>query len=67
MPRMDGQEAFQAMLEIQPNVRVILSSGYNEQESVQKMLGHGLAGFLPKPYPLADLRKIVKDSLKPSE
>jgi len=65
MPRMDGREAFEAMLAIQPDVRVILTSGYSEQESVQQMLGRGLAGFLPKPYPISDLRKIVQHSLRP--
>ena len=63
MPRMDGREAFEAMLMLKPNARIVLTSGYSEQESVHQMLGRGLAGFLPKPYPIAALRKIVQDSL----
>ena len=64
MPRMDGREAFEAMLAIQPTIRVVLSSGYSEQESVPQLLGRGLAGFLPKPYPISELRRIVQDSLR---
>jgi|GEM_PF-538338 len=64
MPRMDGLEAFEAMRQIHPGIRVILSSGYSEQDSVPLVLGKGLAGFLQKPYTLKDLRKIVEESLE---
>ena len=50
MPRMDGREAFRRMKDLDPSVRVILSSGYNEQEAIQQFLGRGLAGFIQKPY-----------------
>ena len=38
-----------------PNVRVILSSGYNEVEVIRLFTGKGLAGFLQKPYTAAAL------------
>jgi len=63
MPRMDGREAFEEMQKIQPGIRVILSSGFSEQESVPQILGKGLAGFLQKPYTIKDLRRMVQDSL----
>ncbi len=63
MPRMDGKDAFLAMRRIRPDLRVILSSGYNEQESVQAFLGRGLAGFLQKPYTLDALRAALKQAL----
>ncbi len=65
MPRMDGKEAFQAMRRIRPDLRVILSSGYNEQESLQSFLGRGLAGFLQKPYTLEALRTTLRKALEP--
>ncbi|OIQ64846.1 pyrimidine-nucleoside phosphorylase [mine drainage metagenome] len=65
MPRMDGKEAFQAMRRIRPDLRVILSSGYNEQESLQSFLGRGLAGFLQKPYTLEALRTALRKALEP--
>jgi DNA-binding NtrC family response regulator len=42
---------------------VILSSGYNEQESVQPFMGRGLAAFLQKPYTLRSLERTVLDVL----
>ncbi|WP_279341600.1 PAS domain-containing protein [Geothrix sp. SG200] len=63
MPRMDGRDAFEAMRRIRPDLRVILSSGYNEQESTRLLLGRGLAGFLQKPYTLDDLRAALQKAL----
>ncbi|HJW74014.1 MAG TPA: PAS domain S-box protein [Geothrix sp.] len=63
MPRLDGREAFQSMRLIRPQVRVILSSGYNEQETIQLFVGKGLAGFLQKPYTLDALRTALRKAL----
>ena len=63
MPHMDGREAFQAIRRLQPNMPVILSSGYNEQESIQAFTGRGLAAFLQKPYTLRSLRQTVFEVL----
>ena len=50
MPVMGGEEALRRMKEIDPKVRVILSSGFNEVEAVRRFTGKGLAGFIQKPY-----------------
>ncbi len=59
MPHLDGEQAFREMRRINPSVKVILCSGYNEQEVSQKFVGKGLAGFLKKPYPLSALQEAV--------
>ena len=42
-----------------PDVRVLLSSGYNEQDVVSRFAGKGLAGFIQKPYrPVALIERI---------
>ncbi|MCP4375595.1 MAG: response regulator [bacterium] len=56
MPHMDGEEAFRELRRIKPDVAVILCSGYNEQDATQRFAGKGLAGFLQKPYSMAELR-----------
>jgi CheY-like chemotaxis protein len=50
MPKMGGEEAFREMRRIDPKVKVILSSGYNEQDATQRFAGKGLDGFVQKPY-----------------
>ena len=50
MPVMSGEEALQEMRRMRPDLRVILSSGYNEVEAIRRFRGQGLSGFLQKPY-----------------
>lgn len=60
MPRMNGEEAFRELLRINPGVRVVLSSGYSEQEVAARFAGRGLAGFIQKPYQVERLRETLK-------
>ncbi|MFK5925334.1 MAG: PAS domain S-box protein [Desulfuromusa sp.] len=64
MPNMDGEEAFREFRKIAPTVKVIICSGYNEQEVSQKFVGKGLAGFLKKPYMFEELQKAIQGLLK---
>ncbi|HYC77954.1 MAG TPA: response regulator [Planctomycetota bacterium] len=50
MPKLSGADAFREMRRLRPDVQVILSSGYNEQDATQHFIGKGLAAFLQKPY-----------------
>lgn len=63
MPHMDGEEAFRELRQINKNVRVIISSGFNQQEVTQRFLGKGLAGFIEKPYQMKALKKKLKEVL----
>lgn len=63
MPKMDGVEAFREIQRIRPGAKVILSSGYNEQDATNRFAGKGLAGFIQKPYLPNALQKIVRDIL----
>jgi CheY-like chemotaxis protein len=60
MPVMSGEEALRRLRQIDPGVRVLLTSGYNEVEAVQRFAGKGLAGFIQKPYTSAALAEKVK-------
>jgi CheY-like chemotaxis protein len=60
MPHMDGIQCFHELRQINPHVKVIMSSGYNEQEVTQKFVGKDLAGFIQKPYKLSTLREVIR-------
>jgi len=60
MPKMDGVTAFGEVSRIRPDVRVILSSGYGQKEATRRFVGKGLAGFIQKPYTLANLRNTLR-------
>ena len=59
MPHMDGEQCFRELKTIRADIRVIMSSGYNEHEVTQKFVGKGLAGFIQKPYKLSTLKAAI--------
>jgi PAS domain S-box-containing protein len=50
MPRMGGEETFRELKKIRSDVRVVLSSGFSEQEVASRFDGQGIVGFVQKPY-----------------
>jgi CheY-like chemotaxis protein len=63
MPVMDGADVFNELLQINPKVPVVLSSGFAEQERLRGMLSRGLRGFIPKPYTQQKLLTQVRTTL----
>lgn len=63
MPQMSGEEVFRELRRIRPDVRVVLSSGYNEEDATSRFAGKGLAGFLQKPYTPATLWETLEQAL----
>ncbi|MDD2735138.1 MAG: PAS domain S-box protein [Desulfuromonadaceae bacterium] len=59
MPHMDGEQCFRELRQLNSDIKVIMSSGFNEQEVTEKFVGKGLAGFIQKPYKLSVLRKAI--------
>jgi CheY-like chemotaxis protein len=63
MPVMDGADVFHELLQIDPNVAVVLSSGFAEQDRLRGMLARGLRGFIPKPYTQHKLLTQIRTTL----
>ncbi len=63
MPIMDGAEVFNELRKINPQVPVVLSSGFTEQDKLKWMLAKGLRGFIPKPYTQQKLLLQVRSTL----
>jgi ABC-type amino acid transport substrate-binding protein/CheY-like chemotaxis protein len=59
MPHMDGAEAFGELRRLNPEVRVVLASGYNHEDVTSRFEGKRLDGVLQKPYTLANLREAL--------
>jgi CheY-like chemotaxis protein len=59
MPGMDGAQVFQHIRQIRPEVRVVLCSGYNENDVTSRLGDHRPAGFLRKPYQPRELLKLI--------
>ncbi len=63
MPGMNGHETYEGLHKINPQVPVIVSSGYDEKEVLRRFGGTGLVGFLKKPYNLVALLETVKQHM----
>ena len=55
MPRLDGKGTYTALREIDPEVRVLLTTGYALNEEAQHILDLGVRGFIEKPWNLQQL------------
>jgi CheY-like chemotaxis protein len=60
MPGITGLEACRRLREINPNVKVILSSGYTSDEVVREARLAGAVGFIGKPYSLEELSSALR-------
>jgi CheY-like chemotaxis protein len=67
MPAMGGENAFEHLKKIRPDVRVIVSSGYNEAMAIERLGGKSVAGFIQKPYTSRQLAEKVKRVLEPGK
>ena len=63
MPIMDGSEVLDKLLDHDPQARVVMTSGYHQREISRRFHGRGIAGFLQKPYILADLADVLSEAL----
>ena len=50
MPKMGGEEAFEELRKIRDDVRIVVSSGFSEQEVAGRFADGGVFGFVQKPY-----------------
>jgi len=64
MPRMDGQACFSELKRIHQDVKVILSSGYNQDDIIQRFGGKGFSGFIQKPYTQSALQETLRSILQ---
>jgi signal transduction histidine kinase/CheY-like chemotaxis protein len=56
MPEMDGRATLEALLAVDPSLRIVLSSGFDEQGLMSGSIAARAAGFIQKPYAVAQLR-----------
>ncbi len=60
MPDMDGIETFKALHQINPNIPVLISSGYDNTALGHQFIDQKVAGFLPKPYNATTLLQTIR-------
>jgi DNA-binding NtrC family response regulator len=63
MPRMGGDEVYEEIHKLAPEVPVVLMSGYSMEEATAALSGRGLAGFLSKPCSIKEALAVVTRAL----
>jgi len=63
MPVMNGRDCFKAMREHNPDVLVVLSSGFSKVEDLREMKDLGLVGLVRKPYSSSKLSQTIHAAL----
>ncbi|MBN1970461.1 MAG: response regulator [Candidatus Delongbacteria bacterium] len=60
MPVMSGKEAFVEMQKINPDVKVLMASGFKQDDRVKESILRGVRGFISKPFSMNELISSVK-------
>ena len=60
MPGMSGYEVYHQLKEIQPQVKILLASGYTEYQSEKRLKSIGFDGYLQKPFTLKRLYEKIE-------
>jgi CheY-like chemotaxis protein len=64
MPEMGGGEVYDVLKEINPNAKVILSSGYSVEGEATEILERGCNGFVQKPFKPGVLTEKIREILR---
>ena len=63
MPGMNGGDVYDRVKAINPDIKVLLSSGYSEQGQAEEILARGCDGFIQKPFHINELSQSIRKVL----
>lgn len=63
MPEMDGEEVANALHQLQPDMKILLSSGYSEEMVMQNFTATDVIGFVQKPYSFDQLKYKLREAI----
>ena len=66
MPVMSGEESLDLLRKVDPQIPIVLSSGYNQVEIIRRFTKQNITGFLEKPYTVTQLREAIAKALPDS-
>lgn len=63
MPRLSGEDTFFELESINPDIKVIITSGYSMDEVAQDIINAGAHGFIQKPFRMKEFSELIVDVL----
>ncbi|MEW6305912.1 MAG: PAS domain S-box protein [Verrucomicrobiota bacterium] len=64
MPGMDGEQTFHELRRVRPDVRVLVVTGYGDQDMLNRLDKHNVLGFVQKPFRADVLRARLREALE---
>ena len=64
MPEMDGPSLATKLASQRPEMKILYISGYTDDDSFRQRVAVGDGAFLPKPFALADLLRMIRELLE---
>jgi two-component system, cell cycle sensor histidine kinase and response regulator CckA len=62
-PGMNGRRTYERIIEIHPNQKAVIASGFSENEDIYQAQQLGARGFIKKPYSIEQLAKTIKEEM----
>jgi two-component system cell cycle sensor histidine kinase/response regulator CckA len=66
MPQMGGQECLRRLREMDPQVKVLISTGYTAESLAQELMAEGALGVVEKPFRIHDFAVTMRKALDES-
>jgi PAS domain S-box-containing protein len=63
MPEMNGRDTYDALKQINPDVKVLLVSGYSLNKQIEELMDRGCNGFIQKPFDIVQLSQKLREVL----
>jgi signal transduction histidine kinase/ActR/RegA family two-component response regulator len=67
MPVLNGPDTFRELKTIDPNVKVLVSSGFSQNQTTNGLIDEGALGLLSKPFRIGELSEVLKQHLSGSK
>jgi nitrogen-specific signal transduction histidine kinase len=64
MPEMNGKETYDALKKINPEVKVLLVSGYSLNKQIEDLMDKGCDGFIQKPFDIVQLSQKLREIIE---
>jgi CheY-like chemotaxis protein len=64
MPEMNGKDTYDALKKINPEVKVLLVSGYSLNKQIEELMEKGCNGFIQKPFDIKQLSLKLREVLE---
>lgn len=64
MPDINGDKVFGHLRDINPTIKILLSTGYSEDEHIEDLIANGNASFIQKPFTIETITPVLKELLE---